>query len=86
MMEEGLSPKLSSYGAIFGLVLGQMAGVKAGQDRWKDCLRKEWEETKTMPRKMKKRRRKEILLDWRFASYDPFYINETFNTFHEFFQ
>jgi len=78
-MMEGLSPKLSSYGAIFGLFLGQMAGVKAGQDRWKDKLRKEWQETKTMPRKMKKRRRKEIMHDWSFASYDPFGLDRFFD-------
>lgn len=41
---------------------------KQAQDR--ERLRNEWEKTKSMPRKLKKRRRKEILTDWAIADYD----------------
>ena len=67
-------------------MVGKMTGIKAGQDKWKDRLRSEWEETKKMPRKMKKRRRKEIIFDWHLASYDPFGMDKMLNEFNEFFQ
>lgn len=41
---------------------------KQAQDR--ERLRNEWEKTKSMPRKLKKRRRKEILAAWAIADYD----------------
>ena len=69
----------NKYGAFIGMAMGIAGSIKAGQDKWKDRLRKEWQETKTMPRKMKKRRRKEIMLDWSFASYDPFGLDRFFD-------
>ena len=62
MEDIGLSSALrsSSLIPILGLVMGQMSGVKSNQDKWKERILKEWGETYNMPRKMKKRRRKEL--------------------------
>lgn len=66
------SEKLQTYGAIFGMVMGQMAQVKSFQEKEKQRIHDEWQKTFDMPRKMKKQRRKELRLDWAIANYDPF--------------
>lgn len=52
--------------------LAQVSLVKANQREWKERILKEFEETKNMPRKKKKQRRKELNLDWSIASWSPF--------------
>jgi hypothetical protein len=39
---------------------------------WKKRIREDWEKTKKYPRKKKKRIRKDLLISWSIASYDPF--------------
>jgi uncharacterized membrane protein YbaN (DUF454 family) len=43
--------------------------VKQKQNKEGERRLREWEETKSMPRKLKKRIRKQILVDWAIASY-----------------
>lgn len=49
--------------------------TKRESEAWKQHLHEEWKKTKTMPRKMKKQRRKEINLDWSFADYTDIVID-----------
>ena len=39
---------------------------------FKERIRQRWKESINMPRKKKKRVRKELLLDWQIANWDPF--------------
>jgi hypothetical protein len=55
---------------MFGLTM--MNQMEANMDEWKDRIRKEWENSKNYPRKKKKRVRKELLLDWSIANWNPF--------------
>lgn len=64
-----------TYAAIVSTVLGSMAAYKAGNEEWKNRIRQQWQESKKFPRKKKKLIRKELLLDYSFACYDPFDIN-----------
>lgn len=41
-------------------------------DKFKNKCRDDWEKTKSMPRKLKKKERKNILMLWRIANYNPF--------------
>lgn len=68
----GITQKNPTLGGFLMMGLQSMNEMKTRQEEWKDRLRQEWQETKKMPRKMKKRRRKELLLDWSIACYDPF--------------
>jgi hypothetical protein len=36
----------------------------------KEDIKKEWQKTYSMPRKMKKQRRKELEIDWQIANWD----------------
>ena len=67
---------LSNYKSFIDIAMNEMASLRISQELWKDRLKKEWEETIKMPRKMKKQRRKEIELDWQMANYDPFGWNK----------
>lgn len=49
---------------IIGFALAHTAMIDEAYQRKRDELREEWRRTKTMPRKMKKRRRKELQIDW----------------------
>jgi hypothetical protein len=40
------------------------------REEWKDHIKKEWIESRNLPRKRKKQKRKELQLDWNFANYD----------------
>ena len=62
------------YRQFLAMAIGQYEVTKMAQEKWKDRIIKEWEESKKLPRKKKKQKRKELLLDWTFASYDPFNI------------
>jgi len=59
-----------SFESVMTKFAGEVKEVRQKQAQDKERLRKEWEETKFMPRKLKKRRRKEILVDWAIADYD----------------
>lgn len=60
---------LSSMSGLLDEFLNNAKEARAKQEKEKERLLVEWQNTKNMPRKMKKRRRKEILveltmLDW----------------------
>lgn len=59
-----------SLEGIVAKFIEEVKEVRRKQTQDKERLRKEWEDTKSMPRKLKKRRRKEILVDWAIADYD----------------
>lgn len=44
------------------------------QDQWKEEILKKWRESTNLPRKKKKKVRKELRLDWSIACWDPFKI------------
>ena len=63
---------MSGIHPLIGMALSFQNEMDVMQEDWKDRILKKWEESKKMPRKMKKRVRKELLLDWSIANYDPF--------------
>ena len=64
-----LSPTVSAY-LMMGMSM--MEDMKTQSEQRKELILTRWEESKKMPRKMKKRVRKELLLDWSIANWDPF--------------
>ena len=54
------------------MALTMRSDMEKNMEDWKDRLLVDWEESKKMPRKMKKKARKSILLNWSIACYDPF--------------
>lgn len=67
-----IARKSPMMGGMLMMGLQSMNEIEERNEQWKERLRKEWQETKKMPRKMKKRRRKEILIDWSIANWSPF--------------
>lgn len=63
-------PGLSSVSGVLDEFLNDIKKARARRKEDKERLLVEWQNTKNMPRKMKKRRRKEILVDWAVAGYD----------------
>jgi hypothetical protein len=49
------------------------AEEEANIEEWKEHIRKEWEKSKQYPRKMKKKVRKSLHLDWSIANYKVTY-------------
>ena len=47
-------------------------GMEVNTEEWKKRILVKWEESKKMPRKMKKRVRKELQLEWNIACWNPF--------------
>jgi hypothetical protein len=60
---------------LLGPFMSQLNLLESKQEEWKERILKEWEESKNLPRKKKKQRRKELLLDWSFATYNPFKLD-----------
>lgn len=52
--------------------LGVAGAIQEAKEAHKECILAEWERSKNYPRKMKKRVRKELRIDWMFANYNPF--------------
>ena len=52
--------------------LGLLQDLEEGREDWKNQIAIKWEASKKMPRKKKKKVRKELLIDWSIANYDPF--------------
>ena len=48
------------------------SNMEANNEMKKDRIREQWEESKKFPRKKKKQVRKELLLDWSIANWNPF--------------
>ena len=59
-------------GAYLAMGLSMMEDMKTQSEQRKEEILLKWQETKNMPRKMKKRVRKELQLDWAIANWDPF--------------
>lgn len=59
------------YRSLFVQFAYMMFKLDTGSDRWKERLKKEWKETCKFPRKKKKQRRKEIMIDWNIANSIP---------------
>lgn len=58
--------------SLLGLFTGVAGTLQtAMEDRKKEIIA-EWERSKNYPRKMKKRIRKELKVDWILANYNPF--------------
>ncbi len=67
LMALGLSAERSAF------MFCNFAGIiNAGQEKWKAEIKADYRRTFSMPRKKKKRIRKELRLDWSIACYDPF--------------
>ena len=63
---------MSKMHELIGLGLGMMANMEVNQEQWKDEIREKWEQSKKLPRKKKKRVRKDLLWDWTFACWSPY--------------
>ena len=59
-------------GAYLMMGMSMMEDMKTQSEQRKELILAEWEESKKMPRKMKKRVRKELNVDWAIANWDPF--------------
>lgn len=55
---------LLSYG------LSLMVEMKKRNEEWKERILKEWDESKNLPRKKKKAKRKELKVDWAVANWN----------------
>jgi len=59
-------------GAYLMMGMSMMEDMKTQSEQRKEEILIKWEESKKMPRKMKKRVRKELNVDWAIANWDPF--------------
>lgn len=57
---------------ILSMAFVMRDSAKSNMEEWKDRILIEWVESQKMPRKMKKKVRKSLELDWQIACYDPF--------------
>lgn len=60
------------YGRYILPFLNMFSEINENMTAWKERLKVDWVNTKYLPRKKKKQKRKEINLDWEIASYEPF--------------
>lgn len=56
------------------MAIGFMNEIEIHNDEWKKRIRDEWEKSKNYPRKKKKRVRKELILNWSIANWNPFEV------------
>ena len=66
------SPIGPTFGPFLQYGLQVTKTMQAGQEKYKRSILNKYIETKNLPRKKKKQRRKELNLDWAFACYNPF--------------
>jgi len=57
---------------LLQMFYGQYSAFECNQSEWVKRILKEWEESKKLPRKAKKQKRKELNLDYGIATFDPF--------------
>lgn len=60
------------YGGYIAMAMSMFTEYEENKKKFKEKILNEWDETKNMPRKMKKRVRKKLELEWAIANYDPF--------------
>ena len=61
----------SILAGVIGVAMVFEANMKVMQEEHKDRILQQWEDSKKMPRKMKKKIRKQLLLEWSIACFDP---------------
>jgi len=54
------------------MALNQIEQIDEAKESFKERILKDWEETKNLPRKKKKAKRKNLNLQWQIANYEPF--------------
>ena len=54
---------------LFQLGMGVISDLQDANVKMEDRIMKRWEDSKTMPRKMKKRERKDILVEYSILQY-----------------
>ena len=54
---------------IMGMALMMSASMDHHQEREKERILDEWDKSRQLPRKKKKARRKELILDWSIANW-----------------
>jgi hypothetical protein len=64
--------KFPSSFSFFVPFMNEYFELKDKMEERKQEIIKEWHETKKLPRKLKKKRRKELELDWQIANIDLF--------------
>ena len=52
---------------LLGMALGMQAMMNAQNEQWKEEILDAWEQSRKLPRKQKKKKRKELRLDWSIA-------------------
>jgi hypothetical protein len=55
---------------MFGPFIDQYFELQEKMEERKEEIKAEWQKIYSMPRKMKKRRRKELLIDWAIANWE----------------
>jgi len=63
---------MNEYLKLLSPFIDMLAEMKIMQENRKKSIKEDWKKSINYPRKMKKRIRKELLLDWSIANYDPF--------------
>ena len=58
--------------SIMGQAVFLYKSFDNNMSEWRERIKADWQKTFKMPRKKKKRVRKELKLDWVIANYDPF--------------
>jgi len=56
---------------IIGMSEAFHYSIQSNQEDWKTKILEKWNKTYDMPRKMKKRIRKELQLEWSIANWNP---------------
>lgn len=60
--------------SLLAMFAGEMHAFECGKEKWKKRIKEQWRESAKLPRKKKKRKRKELLIEWNICNYDPFNI------------
>jgi len=63
---------MNSYMPFLEMALNQIEQIDEAKESFKERILKDWEETKNLPRKKKKAKRKNLNLQWQIANYEPF--------------
>ena len=62
----------SNFLQIASIFSNSFIGINDYQNDWKERIKQQWHDSKSLPRKQKKAKRKELNLDWSIANYNPF--------------
>jgi hypothetical protein len=62
----------SNFLQIATMFSNSFIGINDYQNDWKERIKQQWRDSKSLPRKQKKAKRKELNLDWSIANYNPF--------------